>query len=124
MNHRRCARGVVLSTLATFLLPYLAAAADDNPPLRRNVDIHMPSDRKGLASLARKVTNSISKLPHRRSIDFEPAMSLDEFKNVDPERFEWVNPDEIKAGDTTCGFLKARLGALPYISYPTVEVCK
>mmetsp|Transcript_29226 Transcript_29226/g.53426 ORF Transcript_29226/g.53426 Transcript_29226/m.53426 type:complete len:648 (+) Transcript_29226:162-2105(+) len=41
---------------------------------------------------------------------FEAAISLDDFKNIDPELFEWVNPDEIRPGDTTCGFLKAPLG--------------
>ena len=32
---------------------------------------------------------------------FEAAISLEDFKNVDPDKFEWVNPDEIKAGEIT-----------------------
>lgn len=40
---------------------------------------------------------------------FEAAISLEDFRNVDPEKFEWVNPVEIQAGETTCGFLKAPL---------------
>ena len=58
---------------------------------------------------------------------FEPAISLEDFKNVDPERFEWVNPDEVKAGETTCGFLKAPLGWEVEeldIVYPMVKICK
>jgi len=41
---------------------------------------------------------------------FQAAISLEDFRNVDPEEFEWVNPDEIQPGETTCGFLKAPLG--------------
>ena len=41
---------------------------------------------------------------------FEPAADLDTFRHVDPSKFEWVNPDEIEAGGTTCGFLKAPFG--------------
>lgn len=40
---------------------------------------------------------------------FEPAMNLDYFANIDPDMFEWVNPDEIQPGETTCGFLHAPL---------------
>ncbi|KAL7507236.1 hypothetical protein ACHAXN_004424 [Cyclotella atomus] len=55
---------------------------------------------------------------------FQAAISLEDFKNVDPAKFEWVNPDEIKAGETTCGFLKAPLVweiAELDIEYPIVE---
>jgi len=58
---------------------------------------------------------------------FEPAISLEDFKNVDPAQFEWVNPDEIKAGETTCGFLTAPLGwevDEDEVTYPFVKVCK
>lgn len=58
---------------------------------------------------------------------FEPAMDLDYFANIDPKQFEWVNPDEIKSGETTCGFLPAPLGwdvEELDIDYPTVKVCK
>lgn len=41
---------------------------------------------------------------------FQAAISLNDFKTVDPDKFEWVNPDEIQPGETTCGFLKAPLG--------------
>lgn len=41
---------------------------------------------------------------------FEPAMDLEYFSNLDPKEFEWVNPNEIKPGETTCGFLTAPLG--------------
>ena len=54
---------------------------------------------------------------------FYVAEPLDYFKNeMDPELFEWVNPDEIKPGATTCGFLKPRLGSLDTIEYPLVSV--
>lgn len=60
----------------------------------------------------------------QRNVTFEPAMPLDFFKNVDPELFEWVNPNEIAPGVATCGFLNARLGALPDVNYPMIKVCK
>ena len=34
---------------------------------------------------------------------FTPASSIDFFKEIDPLQFEWVNPDEVQAGQTTCG---------------------
>ena len=34
---------------------------------------------------------------------FTPASSIDFFKEIDPSQFEWVNPDEVQAGQTTCG---------------------
>jgi hypothetical protein len=49
---------------------------------------------------------------------------LDEFVNVDPEKFEWVDKSEIKAGGTACGFFKADLGALEDMEYPKVKVCE
>ena len=58
---------------------------------------------------------------------FEAAMTLEDFKNVDPNKFEWVNADEIKAGETTCGFLKAPLVweiEKLEIEYPAVKTCK
>lgn len=58
---------------------------------------------------------------------FEAAMSLEDFKNVDPEIFEWVNPNEIKAGETTCGFLTASLVweiEEVDVEYPTVKTCE
>ena len=66
---------------------------------------------------------------------FEPAADLDTFRNVDPSKFEWVNPDEIEAGGTTCGFLKAPFGwpagsVTGYkeydtqTEYPFAKVCK
>ena len=66
---------------------------------------------------------------------FEPAADLDTFRNVDPSKFEWVNPDEIEAGGTTCGFLKAPFGwpagsetgfkeSDDQTEYPLAKVCK
>ena len=55
---------------------------------------------------------------------FEPAMPLDYFRSLDPSEFEWVNTAEIDPGEATCGFLKAPLGALPDVNYPTVKVCE
>lgn len=58
---------------------------------------------------------------------FQAAISLEDFKNVDPAKFEWVNPEEIKAGETTCGFLKAPLVweiDEVDIGYPIVETCE
>lgn len=62
-----------------------------------------------------------SELPNPKV--FEAAISLDDFKNVDPKLFEWVNPDEIQPGETTCGFLKAPLGWVDEtdIKYPFVK---
>ncbi|KAL7525747.1 hypothetical protein ACHAWF_001492, partial [Thalassiosira exigua] len=58
---------------------------------------------------------------------FEPAMPIEYFQNIDQVTgydftFEWVNPGEVKAGATTCGFLTAPLGTLPGANYPNVEV--
>lgn len=66
---------------------------------------------------------------------FEPAADLDTFRNVDPTKFEWVNPDEIEAGGTTCGFLKAPFGwpagsstgfkeSDSQTDFPIAQVCK
>jgi len=55
---------------------------------------------------------------------FQAALSLDDFKAVDTDKFEWVNPDEIQPGETTCGFLKAPLGWEVDgvdVSYPVVK---
>lgn len=55
---------------------------------------------------------------------FTPAISLEEFANVDSSLFKWVNATEIQPGRATCGFLKAPLGALPDVDYPKVKVCE
>ncbi|CAB9527917.1 Secreted [Seminavis robusta] len=56
-------------------------------------------------------------------LQFYTAESLDFFKKgIDPESFEWVDPDAIVPGGVTCGFLKAPLGSLSDVTYPTVEV--
>ena len=66
---------------------------------------------------------------------FDPAADLDTFRNVDPTRFEWVKPDEIQAGEVTCGFLKAPFGwpagsktgfkdTARQTEYPIAQVCK
>ena len=58
---------------------------------------------------------------------FEPAMDLEYFANLDPNVFEWMSPDEIKPGETTCGFLTAPLGwdvDDVDVVYPEVKVCE
>jgi hypothetical protein len=54
---------------------------------------------------------------------FTPAISLDEFADVDSEQFEWVNLSEIDLGGATCGFLKAPLVGLSNAIYLIVKVC-
>jgi len=49
-------------------------------------------------------------------------MPLEDFSNIDPDVFEWVNPDEIQPGNVTCGFLKAPLGEAEGVVYPMVKV--
>jgi hypothetical protein len=50
------------------------------------------------------------------------AIYMDQFAAIDPDVFEWVNPEEITPGNTTCGFLKSDLGSLPNVIYPKVRV--
>ena len=67
---------------------------------------------------------------------FVPAISIEEFKelgnckngptypgkaNWNQYCFEWVNPDEVEAGGTTCGFLIAPFWC--ELVYPTVKSC-
>eukprot|EP00986_Skeletonema_menzelii_P009736 scaffold4513_cov133-Skeletonema_menzelii.AAC.1 len=62
--------------------------------------------------------------------NFEAAKPLEFFRNIDPNKFEWVDKSEIQPGETTCGFLKAPLvwsgnSGWPEKGdpiYPTVEV--
>lgn len=55
--------------------------------------------------------------------NFYEAESLDYFKNeISPSWFEWLNPDEVEAGGTTCGFLYPDLGLLHDVTYPTIQV--
>eukprot|EP01082_Thalassiosira_pseudonana_P002734 g3505.t1 g3505 contig12:2208116-2209547(+) len=62
--------------------------------------------------------------PHTAKLQnvFTPAMPLEDFRNIDPDVFEWVNPDEIQPGNVTCGFLKAPLGEAEGVVYPMVKV--
>jgi len=53
---------------------------------------------------------------------FTPASSLEVFKNIDPTKFAWMNPSNVQAGKTTCGFLFPTLGAEPGVSYPLIKV--
>ena len=66
---------------------------------------------------------------------FESAADLDTFRNVDPTKFEWVNPKEIQAGEVTCGFLKSPFGwpagsitgfkeSDSQTDFPIAQVCK
>jgi hypothetical protein len=41
---------------------------------------------------------------------------------IDPTKFKWVNPDNIKPGAVTCGFLHPTLGAEPGVNYPVIKV--
>ena len=41
---------------------------------------------------------------------------------IDPDEFEWINTENIKAGSTTCGFLKPSLGTEPGVTYPKIKV--
>jgi len=41
---------------------------------------------------------------------------------VNAEQFEWVNRNNIKAGSTTCGFLKRELGTEPDVNYPKIKI--
>jgi len=53
---------------------------------------------------------------------FHPAQPVEFFQKIDPTIFEWVNPKAVQAGNLTCGFLHAPLGAQEDRVYPTVEV--
>jgi hypothetical protein len=53
---------------------------------------------------------------------FTPAISLDEFADVDSEQIEWVNLSEIDLGGATCGFIKAPLVRLSNVIYLIVKV--
>ena len=58
--------------------------------------------------------------------NFTPARSLDYFRyEMDSDLFEWIRPEEIQAGGTTCGFLKAPLsyGRQPNgLAWPKIQV--
>ena len=69
------------------------------------------------------------------SCNFKPGPDLDVFRNVDPDKFEWVDPQHIVARKTTCGYLKAPFGwpagsktgyteTPDQKQYPFVQVCK
>lgn len=68
------------------------------------------------------------------SDSFGPAISLGSFSALDRSIelrdgsfFEWVNKEEIKAGETTCGFLHAPLSwpnAEETMAFPGVKVCE
>ena len=63
---------------------------------------------------------------------FTPAPSLDDLRNagthagliseIPADSFQWIAPQEIVPGGTTCGFMHARLGFLADQPYPTVKV--
>jgi len=81
------------------------------------------------------INKDATNLPEPNPDIFEPAADLDTFRNVDPSKFEWVNPDEIEAGGTTCGYLMAPFGwpagsetgykeTDDQTEYPLAKVCK
>ena len=66
---------------------------------------------------------------------FKPGPDLDVFRNVDPDKFQWVNASMIVAHEITCGYLKAPFGwpagsktgyreTPDQKQYPFVQVCK
>jgi hypothetical protein len=49
------------------------------------------------------------------------AETLDYFKKgIDPDFFEWVNPDEVAPSAWTWVFLKPELGTTPGQIFPTI----
>lgn len=116
------------SALLLLLLP-TGAYAKDRPDKLKLRDTAKKSDgaevkhRSNKLKLRDAAKRSIEHIDFQEDPIFTPAISLEEFANVDPEQFEWVNPSEIVAGGTTCGFLHAPLGSLPNVVYPIVDVC-
>jgi hypothetical protein len=54
---------------------------------------------------------------------FTPAQPLSYFRNdINPDIFEWVNKNEVQAGETTCGFLYPPLGGVSSETYPKIKV--
>ena len=80
------------------------------------------------------IANSIDAPTATKLESFQPAKSLDFFRNIDEKKFKWVNKAEIHPGGVTCGFLKAPLlwpkGTSGWPAegeddaYPIVDVCK
>jgi hypothetical protein len=105
------------STLLLFLSPIGAVAKEAKQLKLRD------AATKNSGS-TRSIFNSFLEYLKLQEPIFVPAITLDEFANVDPEAFEWVDKSEIEAGGTTCGFLKAHLGSLPGVEYPKVNVCE
>lgn len=95
------------------------------------LQLALPADSKGASrpKLRNSGNNATSLLSHiynyfQEEPIFTPAISLEEFASVDSSKFQWVDPTEIQAGSSTCGYLNAPLGALPDVKYPTVKVCE
>ena len=105
-------KATTASTLLLLLLAPAATAKDKKLKLRNSI-------KKSQDSFLSHIANYFQKEP-----TFTPAITLEEFANVDTSKFQWVNPDEIVAGSSTCGFLKAPLGALLDVVYPIVQVCE
>ena len=117
-----------------------ADGASSPTPNDQERKLRGPSSRTPLAN-ANKTVGTSSSATLKTSDDppnpdyFKPAMPIEFFQSLDPESFEWVNPEEVQAGETTCGFLNA-----PFIwpagsttgfteaddqdQYPTANVCK
>jgi hypothetical protein len=93
---------------------------------KSEADNHRPKEQQNVRR--EQTTETASDGHHRRMFNnadgFVKAITLEEFAAVDEEDFTWVDPSEIVAGGTTCGFLHAPLGSLPDIQWPIVEVCK
>eukprot|EP00985_Skeletonema_marinoi_P000685 scaffold241_cov120-Skeletonema_marinoi.AAC.6 len=89
------------------------ARSEPQPQLREGELVTSTSDAAENNALLRGHNHH-----HRNSIDaptatklesFQPAKSLDFFRNIDEKKFKWVNKAEIHPGGVTCGFLKAPL---------------
>ena len=93
------------------------------PPRRRKSHLHA-EDPLSLRGHGRRMEGE-STVPPLEEGDslFYAAESLEYFKNgMDKNFFEWVNPKEIVAGGTTCGFLKPALGTTPRETFPSIKV--
>ena len=118
-------------TTLSLLLPALANAHYLRTYDYENTSVVTEDTSAALSFINKDATN----IPEPNPDIFEPAADLDTFRNVDPSKFEWVNPDEIEAGGTTCGFLKAPFGwpagsetgfkeSDDQTEYPLAKVCK
>ena len=108
----------IISSPALLAATFLCRTSRAARPTLRGAGIDLATERGG-------AHKTISPASDGRDA-FEPAPHLDEWKAVDPGRFEWVDVDEVGPGETTCGFLKSPLGweADANVTFPVVNVCE